>query len=122
MWLSFLGGNLDFAEIPKEQFGRAVTGTSKYLSRDLARKGIRLWQYPSLQVSYIGFNMEDPVLRRPNTLKSQAEIVQRGLVGPGLLGGDNPVKLDLKPWRRKREEIVVDIGNDGQFVFPLQRL
>jgi ABC-type transport system substrate-binding protein len=114
MWLSFLQGKLDFAEIPKEHYGRAVTGTSRELAAALAAKGVRLWKTPALAVYYTGLNLRDPVLgrhralrramslgvntaRRIEILTNGRAIPAKGPIPPGLPEYDEDF---ANPWRR----------------------
>ncbi len=66
-WLNFLKGNFDYAGIPKDNFDQAISGGA--LSEELKQKGMRLHvaQYPDL--TYVAFNMEDPVLGKNKTLR-----------------------------------------------------
>jgi oligopeptide transport system substrate-binding protein len=63
MWLNFLRGNLDRSSIPKDNYSQAVT-PERGLSASIRERGIvldRMWQ---LDLTYICFNMIDPVLGR----------------------------------------------------------
>ncbi len=59
-WLNFMRGNLDFVDIPKDNFESAVVGDS--LSPQLAEKGIFLQVSTEPDVTYTAFNMKDPIL------------------------------------------------------------
>ncbi|OGS21803.1 MAG: hypothetical protein A2252_06655 [Elusimicrobia bacterium RIFOXYA2_FULL_39_19] len=61
LWLNFLKGNIDRSGIPKDSYSSAINA-SKELMPELQEKGIKLWKVPMLDVTYTGFNMEDPVL------------------------------------------------------------
>ena len=70
-WLAFLAGELDLhGEISRENWD-AVVGADGQLRPELARQGIRLARLSALDIAYIGFNMEDPVLG-PNRKLRQA--------------------------------------------------
>ncbi len=70
-WLSFLSGELDFqGEIARDHWD-AVIGPQGALNDRLARRGIHLASMPTLEVAYIGINMEDPLLG-PNRALRQA--------------------------------------------------
>lgn len=61
-WLAFLSGNLDLqGEISRDHFDEVVTPNGS-LSPKLASNGFSLAKMPTLEVSYIGINMEDPIL------------------------------------------------------------
>ena len=61
-WLSFLAGELDVqGEIPRDNWESAVMPDGT-LAPELARRGVRLFTAPTLEVSYIGINLADPVL------------------------------------------------------------
>ncbi len=60
-WLVFLSGQLGQAGIAKDNFNAVISG-QKELTEDLKKKGIRLEKAPQLWTTYIGFNMEDPVV------------------------------------------------------------
>ncbi len=70
-WLAFLSGELDFqGDIPRDNWD-AVVDSQARLRPELAQKGLTLTGMPTLEVAYIGFNMEDPVLG-PNKKLRQA--------------------------------------------------
>ena len=64
-WNKFLQGYYDASLISSDTFDQAVSLTSQgdaILSDEMARRGIRLLTAPALIVSYLAFNMEDPVI------------------------------------------------------------
>lgn len=70
-WLAFLAGELDFlGEISRDNWD-AVIGPAGALAPSLAHRGFQLFSMPTLEVAYVGFNMEDPVIG-PNTALRQA--------------------------------------------------
>ena len=70
-WLCFLAGELDFlGEIARDNWDVVIDGTGG-LNEPLKRRGITLYSMPTLEVAYIGINMEDPVLG-PNRALRQA--------------------------------------------------
>ena len=70
-WLCFLAGELDFlGEIARDNWDVVIDGTGR-LNEPLKRRGITLYAMPTLEVAYIGINMEDPVLG-PNRALRQA--------------------------------------------------
>jgi ABC-type transport system substrate-binding protein len=61
-WLCFLAGELDFlGEVTRDNWD-VVIDASGALSDSLRGKGFTLYSLPTLEVAYIGINMEDPVL------------------------------------------------------------
>lgn len=68
-WLSFLAGELDIqGEIPRDNW-ESVIGADGALDPSLAARGIRLYTAPTLEVAYIGINMDDPLLGRNKKLR-----------------------------------------------------
>ena len=71
-WLSFLRGELDCAaEISRDNWD-AVIGEGGELRPELAARGMRLVSQPALDVSYLAFNMDDPVVGGTNAALRQA--------------------------------------------------
>ncbi len=121
-WLNFMKGRLDRSSIPKDNFGSAVNIRSKDLLPAMEKLGVTLWKTPSLDVTYTGFNWEDPVvgnvgdeaqkrrnllLRRAMSLAfdagAQIEILRngraipaRGPIPPGLPAYEEDLE---NPWR-----------------------
>lgn len=60
-FLEFRQGNLDVAGLDKDQFSAAVTPQSE-VTPALAEQGIELMKYAEPTISYISFNMNDPVV------------------------------------------------------------
>ena len=61
-WLAFLSGELDLqGEVPRDNWDQVVMPDGS-LNPSLAARGIVLDTVPTLEVSYIGINMEDPLL------------------------------------------------------------
>jgi len=67
-WLKFLMGDLELSEITRDNWDAAVTGRG-VLTDDLVRKGIRLVSTPNLDIYYIAFNMDDPVVGKNRKLR-----------------------------------------------------
>jgi ABC-type transport system substrate-binding protein len=59
-WLSFLNEEMDLAFLVPEEFAYVAFPNNK-LAKNLERRGIRMEQFPTLDVTYVFFNMEDPV-------------------------------------------------------------
>jgi ABC-type transport system substrate-binding protein len=70
-WLCFLAGELDFlGEVTRDNWD-VVIDPAGGLSQSLLTKGFTLYSMPTLEVAYIGINMDDPVLG-PNRALRQA--------------------------------------------------
>ena len=70
-WLCFLSGELDFlGEVSRDNWDVVIDGSGG-LAEPLRRRGITLYAIPTLEVAYIGINMDDPVLG-PNRALRQA--------------------------------------------------
>lgn len=68
-WLAFLAGELDFlGEISRDNWD-AVIDASGQLAPPLIQRGFQLFSMPTLEVAYIGFNMEDPVIGHNTALR-----------------------------------------------------
>jgi oligopeptide transport system substrate-binding protein len=68
MWLNFLRGNLDRSSIPKDNYSQAVT-PAKGLRGEFAERGIRLTRVWQLDLTYICFNLIDPLLGKNRKLR-----------------------------------------------------
>ncbi len=66
-WLNFMRGNLDLVDIPKDNFDSAVVGDA--IAPQLAEKGISLQVSTEPDVTYIAFNMRDPILGTNENLR-----------------------------------------------------
>jgi oligopeptide transport system substrate-binding protein len=116
MWLNFLRGNLDRSPIPKDNYAEAVT-PDKSVRGDLSAKGIDLVRLKDLDLVYVCFNLEDPLMadKRLRQAMSLAYDVDQSIdlfyngrgirshspVPPGLFGYDSTFKnpysrLDLE--------------------------
>ena len=60
-WLSFLNGEMDLIFGVPEEFANQAMPNNK-LAKHLERRGIRMAQVPSLDLTYMYFNMLDPVV------------------------------------------------------------
>lgn len=86
-WMRFLTRQTDMAGIPKEAFEAVIT-PDRDLSGRMKAQGIRLLKYEQPVVSYLYFNMDDPVLGASKALrqalclsfdaKSQIEVLYNG--------------------------------------------
>ena len=106
-WLAFLNGEMDLTWVPEEYTNQGMPGNK--LAPNLAKKGIAMEQSPLLDLTYLYFNMEDPVwggytpdkvaLRRAVSLsyktKDEIQIIRKGQAipaqtpySPGVTGWD----------------------------------
>ncbi len=69
-WLMFMRGQFATSDIGRDRFD-LVVGPDRALNPELAVRGIELRQAPTLTMSYLGFNMTDPVVG-PNRPLRQA--------------------------------------------------
>lgn len=60
-WLKFLAGELASSGISRSNFDAVITA-QRDLTPELKRRGIRLFKVPRMYTTYIGFNMDDPVV------------------------------------------------------------
>ena len=68
-WLMFLGKEVDgLGGIDRNNWD-AVVGKDGKLVPSLAAQGVRLFSAPTLQVMYVGFNMDDPLLGKNKKLR-----------------------------------------------------
>ena len=67
-WLMFLTGQLESSGVSRDNWEAVIT-QDKMLAGELAKRGIRLLSSPTLDLFYIGFNMDDPVVGRNKKLR-----------------------------------------------------
>ncbi len=60
-WMMFLSGQLDSSAISRDNWDAVITGNQQ-LNETLASRGIKLVSAPSIDIRYLGFNMDDPVV------------------------------------------------------------
>lgn len=68
-WLCFLSGELDFLGSITRDNWDVVIGPNGQIDESLKDRGIKLYCIPALEVFYIGFNMDDPVLGNNRKLR-----------------------------------------------------
>ena len=117
-WLMFLSGRLDQVNVGREQWDSIIT-PDKELRPELAARGIRLDKAPQLSVSYIAFNMDDPVVGANRKLRQalsfafdsaawqefqNGRVAQpTGPVPPGVVGyREEPLPYAFDPGRARR--------------------
>jgi len=68
-WLCFLAGELDFlGEIARDNWDVVIDGAGG-LSDALRQRGVTLYGMPTLEVAYVGINMDDPLVGRNRALR-----------------------------------------------------
>lgn len=60
-WLKFVTGELDSTGISRENWDAVITQQGM-LADSLVKRGVRLYKSPTLNIFYVGFNMDDPVV------------------------------------------------------------
>ncbi len=130
LWLLFLQGYLDASGIPQEQFDKAITKNLE-LSDAFAKKGISLEISTNLEVSYIVFNMRDPILGHNKYLRQALSLAYdsdlfnqiylngraisaQGPLPPGIFGYDPNFKNPFKVYDlAKARELLAKAGYPG---------
>jgi len=66
LWLSFKAANIDYSGIPKDNYKEAINPETKDIADAFKSQfpGVVLRKTPEPDVSYIAFNMEDPVIKK----------------------------------------------------------
>lgn len=67
-WLMFLTGQLESSGVSRDNWDAVIT-QDKLLASELEERGIRLLSAPTLDVFYIGFNMDDSVVGKNKKLR-----------------------------------------------------
>ena len=65
-WMMFLSGELGSSAISRDNWDAVIT-PDKALSDQLQKQGINLMSSPTLDIGYIGFNWDDPILGQGET-------------------------------------------------------
>ena len=75
-WLEFLSGNLDgIGMITKDNFDQVMTPDGK-LQEEIEEKGILTLVHPGIDIFYIGFNMDDPVVGTNRKLRQAMSLAE----------------------------------------------
>jgi oligopeptide transport system substrate-binding protein len=138
-WYLFLEGRLDAGTIPKDTFGQAIAGNSASLTPEMQRDGILLEKSADPWVTYLLFNMADPVVGKNKALRQAMSLAYdrqlfidrylngrgvpaNGPIPPGLPSYDPQrvapfCRFDLAAARAKMAEAVA--ANGGQPIPPV---
>ncbi len=130
MWLNFLRGNLDRSSIPKDNYSQAVS-PAKGLRAEFATKGIRMTRVWQLDLTYVCFNMLDPVLGKNRKVRQAMAlgydietVIERfyngrgiraqSLVPPELAGYDSTFKSPYGEYNPARaRKLLAEAGYPG---------
>lgn len=123
-WLKFVTGDLESSGISRDNWNAVIMQDGK-LAANLEKKGIRLFTRPTLDVYYIGFNMDDPLVGKNRKLRQamtcafdsakwvrfyNARVVRaKGPIPPGVGGYEDkptPYPFDLE----KAKKLLVEAG------------
>jgi len=128
-WLSFLNEEMDLAFLVPEEFAYQAFPNNK-LAKNLERRGIRMEQFPTLDVTYAFFNMEDPMfggytpdkvaLRRAISLsykiKDEIAILRKGQAiaadtpyAPGVAGYDPDFHTSANEYNPAKAKALLDM-------------
>ncbi len=66
-WLNFMKGNYEYMGIPKDNFDSAIAEGD--LTPEMKSKGVQLFKTPEPDVTYVAFNMKDPILGKNENLR-----------------------------------------------------
>lgn len=129
-WLMFLSGKLDLTDVSRDQWDSIITAEQE-LRPELAGRGIALSKSPQMAISYVAFNMDDPVvgpdkrLRQALTCAFDSDawmefqngrmMKPNGPVPPGVAGATDappPYPFDLERAQRLLAEAGYPGGQD----------
>lgn len=129
-FLKFKNGDVDYSEIPKDDFSQVVT-PDKGLTDTFAKVGIALEINPDLDISYIAFNHDDPIFKNNVKLRQAMSLafnhqlsnelftngtglLAQTIIPPGIPGYDANYK---NPYKRydlaQAKKLLADAGYPG---------
>lgn len=98
-WQNIAKGNLEFAELPNDNFKTAIAGDN--VTPELAKKGMYVDRSPAVEVTFIAFNMTDPVLGKNKDLRHAMSLAidmqkyMREFKNPGTLQAHGPIPIGI---------------------------
>jgi oligopeptide transport system substrate-binding protein len=99
-WLKFVTGDMESSGISRDNWN-AVISQDGLLTGSLGKKGIRLYTRPTLDVFYIGFNMDDPVVGgNPKAAGPDASVDKRRKLRQALTCAFNSERW-IQYWNRR---------------------
>jgi oligopeptide transport system substrate-binding protein len=113
-WLKFMNGDLDAAEIPKDNFDSSVMGSE--LTPDLKNKEVQLDIFEEPDVTYMAFNMEDPFLgkhkkvRQAMTLAYDSETAREKFYNNRALVAQSPIPPTVDGFERSFKNPLKDFN------------
>lgn len=109
-WLSFLGGKVDYLEVPKDNFSQALT-PSKEMTGPMKEKGIKLGMTTSQNnVYYFGVNNQKPFLRNKFVRRAMSLAFDREKYNNLFFNGTADIATSILP-----PEV---IGNNPPLAYP----
>lgn len=101
-WLNLMKGVTDYSGIPKDSFDKAIVNDE--LSPELAKKGFKLDKFLRADVTFISFNMEDPIigkkpeLRKALALAYDTSTSMQTFYNNQVLMAHSPIAPDMEGW------------------------
>lgn len=137
-WLTFLKGQLDVTNIPKDNFAEAMAGP-KEMTPEMKKKGIQLAIAPQLDITHDSFNLRDPVVGKNKFLRQAISLAfnngplielfyggkavpAQGPIPPGLVGYDPEFKNPYRQFNlEKAKELLAKAGYpEGKGLAPIE--
>lgn len=76
-WQNFMKGNLDYIEVPNDNFDSVIAKDNrKDINDEIKSKGMRLGITPYADTTYNGFNTKDPILGKSKELRQAISLTQ----------------------------------------------